>query len=76
MPRVRSPERDKAKELYIQHNGEITNREIANQLNIDEKKVAVWKQRDNWDNTSKKNNVVQQKRTTIKKVHQKKKKNQ
>ena len=61
MPRVRSPERDKAKELYIQHNGEITNREIASQLNIDEKKVAVWKQRDNWDNTSKKNNVVQQK---------------
>lgn len=61
MPRVRSPERDKAKEIYLQHNGEITNREIANTLNIDEKKVAVWKQRDNWDNNSKKNNVVQQK---------------
>ncbi|WP_129692328.1 phage terminase small subunit [Gottfriedia acidiceleris] len=53
MARERNPNRDKAFELYHKHNGKITNREIANQLGEDEKKVAVWKQRDKW-------NVVQQ----------------
>lgn len=75
MARIRAPERDNAQEIYIQHNGEITNREIANQLNIDEKKVAVWKQRDNWDKDSKKNNVVQQKKDNKKSVVQQNKSN-
>ena len=69
MPRVRSPERDKAKELYIEHKGKITNREIANMLNEDEKKIAVWKQRDNWDNNK---SVVQQKKDNKKSVVQQK----
>ncbi|OOM17188.1 terminase small subunit [Clostridium saccharobutylicum] len=59
MPRVRSPERDKAKELYIQHNGEITNREIANILNISEKTVSGWKVKDKWNGES--NGVLQKK---------------
>jgi len=54
--RVRSPNRDKAYEIYKEHNGEITNREIAKILNEDEKKIAVWKQRDKWNS-----NVVQHK---------------
>lgn len=53
MPRQRDPRRDEAFEIWKQHKGKITNREIANQLDVDEKKVAVWKQRDKW-------NVVQQ----------------
>lgn len=57
MARERSPNRDKAFEIYKEHKGNITNREIANILNEDEKKIAVWKQRDKWDNNS---NVVQQ----------------
>ncbi|WP_346880572.1 phage terminase small subunit [Clostridium sp. UBA3061] len=56
MARVRSPNRDKAYEIYKEHNGEITNREIAKILNEDEKKIAVWKQRDKWNS-----NVVQHK---------------
>ncbi len=56
MARVRSPNRDKAHEIYKEHNGEITNREIAKILNEDEKKIAVWKQRDKWNS-----NVVQHK---------------
>jgi phage terminase small subunit len=55
MPRQRSPARDKAFEIYKGHSGNISNREIANLLNEDEKKIAVWKQRDKWNN-----NVVQQ----------------
>ena len=53
MPRKRSQNRDKAYELYKDHGGNITNREIANLLGEDEKVVAVWKSRDRW-------NVVQQ----------------
>lgn len=37
------------------------NRAIAEQLNIDEKKIAVWKQRDKW-------NVAQQKKQPVKKA--------
>jgi uncharacterized protein YjcR len=53
LARVRSPNRDKAYEIYKEHNGNITNREIASILNEDEKVIAVWKSRDKW-------NVVQQ----------------
>lgn len=60
MARIRDPDRDKAKELYL-NNKDITNREIANILGIDEKKVATWKYRDKWEcNTEEKKNVVQQ----------------
>ena len=60
MARIRDPARDKAKELYL-NNKDITNREIANILKIDEKKVATWKYRDKWEcNTEEKKNVVQQ----------------
>lgn len=66
MPRARDPNRNKAKELYNQHNGNITNREVANTLGVDEKVVAVWKQRDQW-------NVVQQSKSKV--VQQKKNNN-
>ena len=49
MARARSPSRDKALEIYKQHNGNITNREIASMLNEDEKVIAVWKSRDKWN---------------------------
>lgn len=53
MPRHRNPNRAKAYEIYKEHGGNITNREIAKLLGEDEKVVAVWKSRDKW-------NVVQQ----------------
>lgn len=49
MPRKRSPNRDKAHEIYKDRGGNITNREIANLLGEDEKVVAVWKSRDKWN---------------------------
>lgn len=54
MARARNPNRDKALEIYREHDGKITNREIAAILGEDEKVVAVWKGRDKWQN------VVQQ----------------
>ena len=53
LPRSRNPNRDKAFEIYKDHGGKITNREIASILSVDEKVIAVWKNRDKW-------NVVQQ----------------
>ena len=49
MPRQRSPERDKAFEVYKEHNGEIANREISKQLDIPEKSISGWKVKDKWD---------------------------
>lgn len=48
MPRKPSENRIKAHDLYDLHHGNITNREIANQLGISEKTVAGWKCKDNW----------------------------
>jgi phage terminase small subunit len=53
MPRERNPNRDKAYQIWLEHDGKITNRQIAELLGENEKVVAVWKQRDKW-------NVVQQ----------------
>lgn len=49
MPRERSPNRDKAFELFKERGGNITNREIASILGEDEKVIAVWKSRDKWN---------------------------
>jgi phage terminase small subunit len=69
MARKRDPNRDKAYEIWKQHNGDITNRAIAERLGIDEKKIAVWKQRDKWNVVQQSdNNVVQQKKQPAKKA--------
>lgn len=49
MARARNPDRDKAFELFKEHNGNITNREIANILNVPERTISVWKIRDSWN---------------------------
>lgn len=48
MARERSPNRDKAFELFKKANGAIMNREIAEQLEISEKTVGGWKSKDKW----------------------------
>ncbi|EEM02207.1 Phage-related terminase small subunit-like protein [Bacillus pseudomycoides] len=48
MAKVRSPNRDKAFEIYKEHNGEITNRKIAEILQEQEKTISSWKSRDKW----------------------------
>ncbi|TKJ05428.1 terminase [Bacillus cereus] len=48
MPRARSPNRDKAFEVFKEHNGDITNRKIAELLSTSEKTVGGWKTKDKW----------------------------
>lgn len=63
MPRERNPNREKAHQLFKDHNGSITNRRIAELLGENEKVIAVWKQRDAWIVVQHKQpDVVQQKK--------------
>ncbi len=53
MARQRSPDRDKAYQLFKEHNGDITNRKIAELLStsektVNEKTVGGWKSKDEW----------------------------
>ncbi|HDX9648832.1 TPA: terminase [Bacillus cereus] len=53
MARQRSPDRDKAYEIFKEHNGDITNRKISELLStsektVSEKTVGGWKSKDGW----------------------------
>lgn len=48
MPKERSDNRIRAREIFDEHNGKITNREIARILECSEKSVSGWKCKDNW----------------------------
>lgn len=63
MPRERSTNRNKAFEIYKEHKGNITLREIAKILETPEKTISGWKVKDKWD--SKLNGVLQKKRRLL-----------
>ncbi len=58
MPRERSPDREKAFEIYKEHNGNIDLVEISKILGISERQSKNWKPKDDWDN-----NKVEQSKT-------------
>lgn len=49
MGKTRSPNRDKAFELYKEHNGKITPKEISEILGEKSVNVYAWKRNDQWD---------------------------
>ncbi|MDV9963395.1 phage terminase small subunit [Clostridioides difficile] len=49
MPRARDPNRDKAFQIYKQHNGKIDLVEIASQLNLSPGTIRGWKSKDKWE---------------------------
>ncbi|MGU8354919.1 terminase small subunit [Clostridium perfringens] len=75
MARARSPNRDKAFEIYKDHGGDIKLIDIAKELNIKDSQIRKWKSQDNWDEKLKgalpinKSNVTNQNenKTNIKK---------
>lgn len=70
--RARDPNRDKAFEIWKQHNGDITNRKIAEMLDCPEKTIGGWKSKDKW--TQNLNGVLQiNERSTPNKTEAKKK---
>lgn len=49
MARVRSPNRDKAFEIYKLNNGEILLKDIATQLGVKDTQIRKWKSQDKWE---------------------------
>jgi uncharacterized protein YjcR len=49
LPRARSPDRDKAKEIYLERNGNVPLNEIASMLGLSEGTIRGWKAKDDWD---------------------------
>ena len=49
MARTRSPDREKSEKLYIESNGEIKLKEIADTLGLPEGTVRGWKNKDKWE---------------------------
>lgn len=66
LARARDPKRDEAFEIFKKHDGNITNRAIAEMLDSPEKTIGGWKSKDKW--LDKLNGVLQSnKRSTPKK---------
>ncbi|WP_203334348.1 terminase small subunit [Planococcus beigongshangi] len=59
MARKRDPRRDEAFQIWKQHEGKVTNRAIAEQLDVPEKTIGGWKSKDKWNGES--NGVLQSK---------------
>jgi phage terminase small subunit len=68
----RSPDRDKAFEIYKKHKGNIDLVEIAKQLNLSDGTVRGWKNKDKWEDQL---NGTLQKKETKKTERSKSKKN-
>lgn len=66
MPRQRSPNRDKAKDMYISSKGKMLLKDIAAQLDVKDTQVRKWKSQDKWDEELK-GNVTNRKRNVTKK---------
>ena len=66
MPRQRSPNRDKAKDMYISSKGKMLLKDIAAQLDVKDTQVRKWKSQDKWDEELK-GNVTNRKRNATKK---------
>ncbi|MDT8715452.1 terminase [Clostridium sp. 19966] len=49
MARVRSPNREKAEQMYIEANGNIVLKAIADSLGVPEGTIRGWKNKDQWD---------------------------
>ena len=50
MPRARSPNRDKAFELWLESGKSRTIKNISEELGVSENQVRKWKNQDNWEN--------------------------
>lgn len=49
MARQRSPDRDKAKEMYLDSKGKLKLKDIAEQLGVKDSQIRKWKSEDKWE---------------------------
>ncbi|MGG1554985.1 phage terminase small subunit-related protein [Paenibacillus ferrarius] len=55
MPRERSPDRDKARQMWLDSSGKLKLKDIALELGLGETQVRKWKSQDKWDDELKGN---------------------
>ncbi|GAA0115721.1 terminase small subunit [Clostridium senegalense] len=72
MARTRSPDRDKAFEIYKEHNGQIDLVKIAEILNISPGTVRGWKNKDKWNDQL--NGTFQKEKKVVKNTERSKRK--
>lgn len=65
MPRARSPNRDKAFELWLESGKSRTIKNISEELGVSENQVRKWKNQDNWENKEALPNVTKSNGNTI-----------
>lgn len=53
MPRQRSPNRDKAKQMYLESKGTAKLKDIAAELNVSDSQIRKWKNQDKWEDVLK-----------------------
>jgi phage terminase small subunit len=72
MPRARSPNRDKAFEIWKASKGKKKNKDIASELGVSEKLISRWKQEDSWKEKSTKKSTNRKSRNDEKIKREKK----
>ena len=72
MARARDPNRDKAKQLYLESNGEMLLKDIAAQLSKSDSQIRKWKNLDKWDDELKGNVTNETKSNVTNRKHSKK----
>ena len=64
MPKPRSPNRDKAKEMYLNSKGNKPLKEIAAEVGVSDTQIRKWKSTDNWDGKTVTNGNVTKRKGT------------
>lgn len=49
IPRARSPNSDKSKEMYLNSKGAMLLKDIASELGCKDSQIRKWKSQDKWD---------------------------
>ncbi|MGO4498824.1 phage terminase small subunit-related protein [Paenibacillus sp. 2RAB27] len=55
MPRERSPDRDKARQIWLGSNGKLKLKDLASELGLGETQIRKWKSQDKWEASLKSN---------------------
>ncbi|MGQ7886843.1 phage terminase small subunit [Paenibacillus sp. WC2504] len=64
MPRERSPDRDKAKQIWLESTGKLKLKDLAAELGLGETQIRKWKSQDKWS-ASLKGNVTNEKNGNV-----------
>jgi uncharacterized protein YjcR len=68
MPRERSPDRDKSKQMWLRSEGKMKLKDLAAELGLGETQIRKWKSQDKWDASLKGNVTNEEKGNVTKRI--------